>query len=232
MIDSADNLFSVNYRRQSITPKMDLNSESRKTSPSNTIINPVVDLGPSSMSIEPISSTTDESKRELIVPPQLSLSPMLSPNQRSLILHQWREIMSEEISLRHYHHYLEKQQILFEEFERNLKILKRNIFCTNYHQNSYRTHSLSHLDLLEHHSTDFFQRSRSLQSLNTMPASWILAVQSAAYSDILDGTSAKRNRRAVLFNRTFFDQLEHFKDDRRKFQDDFIRHLQSFNDLT
>ena len=193
---------------------------------------PGLDLGRTAELNEPMPSNTQELKGETSAAAQLTLSPMLSPNQRSLILHQWREIMSEEISLRHYHHYLEKQQLLFEELERNLKILKRNIFCTNYRQDSSQTHSTSHLDLLEQHSTSFLQRSHSLQSLNTMPASWILAVQSAAYSDILDGTSAKTNRRAVLFNRAFFDQLDHFKQDRRKFQNDFLRHLQSFNDLT
>ena len=47
-------------------------------------------------------------------------------------------------------------------------------------------------DLLEQYRQSYLpQRCRSLQTLISMPASWILAVQSAAYSDVLDGTSNK-----------------------------------------
>ena len=38
-----------------------------------------------------------------------TLGPILSPNQRSLIVHQWREIMSEEISLRRYNEYFQRK---------------------------------------------------------------------------------------------------------------------------
>lgn len=223
---------SVNYRRQSITPKNDSTYESRKTSIVTVINSPTTDLNLAPTTDETSPDTIDEIKDPILIKPRLPLSPILSPHQRSLILHQWREIMSEEVSLRHYHHYLEKQQLLFEELERNLKMLKSNIFCTHHRQYSFRTQSCSQLDHLEHHSSDFQARSRSLQSLNAMPASWVLAVQSAAYSDILDGTSGKTSKRAVLFNKAFFDQLEHFKQDRRKFQDDFVRHLQAFNHST
>ena len=58
-----------------------------------------------------------------------------------------------------------------------------------------------------------------------MPASWILAVQSAAYSDILDGTSHKTTDRDILFNKNFFNQLHHFKNDRRNFQEDLFKNL-------
>jgi hypothetical protein len=59
-----------------------------------------------------------------------------------------------------------------------------------------------------------------------MPASWIVAVQSAAYSDILDGTSKKTTERAIIFNKKFFNQLKHFKDERQHFQQDTIKDFQ------
>jgi hypothetical protein len=58
-----------------------------------------------------------------------------------------------------------------------------------------------------------------------MPASWILAVQSAAYSDILDGTSKKTTDRAIIFNKHFFNQLQHFKNDRINFEQETFKNL-------
>jgi hypothetical protein len=58
-----------------------------------------------------------------------------------------------------------------------------------------------------------------------MPASWILAVQSAAYSDILDGTSKKTTDRAIIFNKQFFNQLQHFKNDRINFEQEIFKNL-------
>ncbi len=74
-------------------------------------------------------------------------------------------------------------------------------------------------DLLDQHRQTYLpKRSQSFQSLISMPASWILAVQSAAYSDILDGTSKKTTDRAIIFNKNFFNQLHHFKNDRHNFE--------------
>lgn len=161
------------------------------------------------------------------------LSPILSPNQRSLILHQWREIMSEEIYLRQYQQYLERQQMLLEDLETNLKVLKTKIFSTNNETSLYRQRSLTNIDQLdENRHGRLPARSRSLQSLTSMPASWILAVQSAAYSDVLDGTSKKTTERAILFNKEFFDQLQHCQEDRRRLQDDSLRRLQSITCVT
>ncbi|CAF4667829.1 unnamed protein product [Rotaria sp. Silwood1] len=219
--------FLVNYRRQSITPKIDLIASSRKAS-----IAPIAN----EISIDPIilsstdehcSSIIDELNLEIQTHP-ITLSPILSPNQRSLIVHQWREIMLEEISLRHYNEYLQKQMTLLKELETNLKTLKTNIFCTNY--NTIRQQSTSNIDNDDEYKQFYLpQRCRSLQSLISMPASWILAVQSAAYSDVLDGTSNKTTERAILFNKDFFDQLEHFKRDRIKFEQDSMKDLQLLN---
>lgn len=151
-----------------------------------------------------------------------TLGPTLSPNQRSLIVHQWREIMLEEISLRHYNDYLQKKMILLKELETNLKTLKTNIFCTN---SSIKQQSVINIQQQQHSYLP--ERCRSLQSLITIPASWILAVQSAAYSDVLDGTSYHTTERAIFFNKQFFDQLEDFKRDREKFEQDSIKELQS-----
>jgi hypothetical protein len=135
--------------------------------------------------------------------------------------------MSEEISLRHCNEYLEKKMILLKQLETNLKSLKTNIFCTN---NSIKQRSMINIrESYQYEQSYLPQRCRSLQTLISMPASWILAVQSAAYSDVLDGTSNKTTERAILFNKDFFDQLEQLKRDRRKFEQDSIKDLQSLS---
>jgi len=137
--------------------------------------------------------------------------------------------MSEEISLRHCNEYLEKKILLLKQLETNLKSLKTNIFCTN---NSIKQRSMINIrESYQYEQSYLPQRCRSLQTLISMPASWILAVQSAAYSDVLDGTSNKTTERAILFNKDFFDQLEQLKRDRRKFEQDSIKDLQSLSRL-
>jgi hypothetical protein len=137
--------------------------------------------------------------------------------------------MSEEISLRHCNEYLEKKMILLKQLETNLKSLKTNIFCTN---NSIKQRSMINIrESYQYEQSYLPQRCHSLQTLISMPASWILAVQSAAYSDVLDGTSNKTTERAILFNKDFFDQLEQLKRDRQKFEQDSIKDLQSLNRL-
>ncbi|UJR22333.1 hypothetical protein I4U23_025395 [Adineta vaga] len=215
--------FLVNYRRQSIINKTELNNSSRKTSVVS-IIN------------EPLNGTlvpAIEISNAEIEPNMIALSPILSPNQRSLILHQWREIMSEEICLRQYHEYLESKMQELKQLETNLKSLKTNIFCTNHQKLILKHRSMSSIEQLdqdlldENKQIDILQRCRSLQSLITMPASWILAVQSAAYSDILDGTSKKTTERAIIFNKNFFNQLKYFRDERQNFQQDTWKHFQT-----
>jgi hypothetical protein len=183
---------------------MDLNSNSRKAS---------ISLEPSPDQTIPSSPMVDELNLELEKPIAI-LGPLLSPNQRSLIVHQWREIMSEEISLRHYNEYLQQKMNSLKQLETDLKSLKTNIFCTN---QLIKPQSMINIYQINP-SSSFSQRCRSLDSFISMPASWSLAVQSAAYSDVLDGTST--TERAILFNKNFFDRLEHFKYDRLKFEQD------------
>ena len=228
----------VNYRRQSITPKIDPYSDSRKTSIITVINVSSADPTASARDDEVNLAAEGESNRcqldsdpttvDKVSEIPTVLSPILSPNQRSLILHQWREIMSEEIFLRQYQQHLERQQMLLDDLETNLKVLKTKIFCTNNESYLHRQRSLTNIDQLdENRHVHLPARSRSLQSLTSMPASWILAVQSAAYSDVLDGTSEKTTERAILFNKEFFDQLQHCKEDRRRLQEDSLRGLRS-----
>jgi hypothetical protein len=215
--------FLVNYRRQSITSKIDLKTNSRKTSLSQMANETSLDLTIPSLPNDNFSSIINDLKFELETN-LTTLSPLLSPNQRSLIVHQWREIMSEEISLRHYNEYLQKKIISLKELETDLKNLKTKIFCTNH---LLKQESMINLqDNNQYKQSYLLQRSHSLQPSITMPASWILAVQSAAYSDILDGTSNKTTERAILFNKDFFDRLEHFKRNRLKFEQNSINDLQ------
>ena len=209
---------------------MDSQNGSRKTS-IITVINV------SSIGDEPDPATVDQSNAQLFGDPPTTvpageantvLSPILSPNQRSLILRQWREIMSEEIFLRRHQQHLERQQLFLDELENDLKVLKTKIFSTNHERYPRRQQSLTNIDQLEEdRHVHLPARSRSLQSLTSMPASWNLAVQSAAYSDVLDGTSKKTTERAILFNKEFFDQLQQFKEDRHKLEEDSLRNLQS-----
>ncbi|CAF0769244.1 unnamed protein product [Adineta ricciae] len=210
--------FLVNYRRQSIINKNDINNFSRKPSVASLVNDPHV----------PAIEISNAEMENNVVP----LSPILSPNQRSLILHQWREIMCEEICLREYHEYLERKMQELKELEENLKSLKTNIFCTTKQKLTLKHRSMSSIEQLDqdildqNRRTDLPQRCRSLQSLVTVPASWILAVQSAAYSDILDGTSKRTTERAIIFNKNFFNQLKHFKDERQHFQQDTLKKFQ------
>ncbi|CAF1352487.1 unnamed protein product, partial [Adineta ricciae] len=213
--------FLVSYRRQSIVPKSDPNNNSRKPSLIHLLNQTTTnEITPSTIAdFYPI--TIEESNIELptnIVP----LGPILSPNQRSLIVHQWREIMSEELSLRHCQEYLQRKTILLKELETNLKTLKTSIFCTT---NSTKTQSTGDIreNYFKQEQSYLPQRCHSLQTLISMPASWILAVQSAAYSDVLDGTSNQTTERAVLCNKNFFDQLKQCKRDRQEFEQDSLR---------
>ena len=185
---------------------MDLNISSQKLS--------IIPISPeiSSDQMVPLSPTADELNLELEKPIGI-LGPILSPNQRSLIVHQWREIMSEEISLRYYNEYLQQKMNSLKQLEEDLKSLKTNIFCTN-----QLIKPQSMINLHQTNPSSSLQRCRSLDSFSLMPASWSLAVQSAAYSDVLDGTSTKTTDRAILFNRNFFDRLENFKYDRYVFE--------------
>ena len=132
--------------------------------------------------------------------------------------------MAEEISLRHYNQYFQQKLQQLQQLETNLKFLKTSIFCTKKQENFAKQRSMSNVDSFDHdilgqYRDDSLQRRcQSLQTLVSMPASWILAVQSAAYSDILDGTSMKTTDRAIIFNRKFFNELNHFKLDRMNFQ--------------
>lgn len=193
--------FLVNYRRQSIASKTDL--------PLDLIV-------PSNLEkTNPISTKTpSELEKNLSY-----LTPILSPNQRSLIVHQWREIMAEEISLRLYNQYFQRKLQELKQLEANLKLLKRHIFCTKNQRDLIRQRSMSNLEQYEYDRESAISRHRqSLQTLVSMPTSWILAVQSAAYSDILDGTSPKTIDRSMIFNRQFFNQLNHFKTNRINFE--------------
>lgn len=161
------------------------------------------------------------------------LSPILSPYQRSLILHQWREIMSEEISLRHGQQILQETIIKFQRLETQLKTLKTQIFATN--DSQLRHQSMTSLDQLDREiitssstfvSVQFPRRSRSLQSFISIPTSWLLAVQSAAYSDILDGTTEKTTENTMHLKRSFFQQLEQFKEERQSLEQNLIKDLQ------
>ncbi|CAF3547833.1 unnamed protein product [Rotaria sp. Silwood1] len=163
----------------------------------------------------------------------LSLSPILSSHQRTFLVHQWREIMSEEILLHHYNEYLQNKIEKLKQLETNLKSLKTNIFCTNNQDYLLRHRSLTNIEqfnynlLNQYKQTYVPRRCHSFQSLITMPTSWILAVQSAAYSDILDGTSKTITKPTIIYNQNFFNQLNHFKKDRQHFEQDVIKDLQT-----
>ena len=221
--------FLVSYRRQSIINKIDMNTEIQKP-----FIVPTVNEA----SIEPklaLADTLDTKNQGNFV----SLSPILSPNQRSLILYQWREIMFEEVFLLNYNEYLQKKMQQIKQLETDLKSLKTSIFCTTDVEYYLKHHSMTSIghdsqgSLNQHKQKQKYlsQRRQSLQSLTSMPASWILAVQSAAYSDVLDGTSEKTTEWAIIFNKKFFDLLKHYKEDRQNFEDDTIRDLRRMSSL-
>lgn len=220
---------TVNYRRQSITPKIDFVNSSKKNSISQTVNDQTTNPTDPSATIEDPLITIETLNLEL--EKHLSmLTPILSPKQRSLIVHQWREIMSEEIKLRYYTKYLQNKMLLVKELESNLKHLKTSIFCT---KPPLKQRSMVDLTEEFHRQPSYvIQRCHSLESFISMPASWILAVQSAAYSDILDGTSNKTTERAILFNKEFFDELEQFKIDRLKFEYGSIQDLQLLTHTT
>ncbi|CAF3444214.1 unnamed protein product, partial [Rotaria sp. Silwood2] len=215
--------FLVNYRRQSVTNKLELNNDCQKSSIISTI---------NESSIKPQSSLIDKSKHK-IETNILSLSPILSSNQRSFLVHQWREIMSEEIFLRHYNEYLQNKIQELKRLETDLKTLKTSIFCTNNQDYLLKHRSLTSIeqynhDLLNQYKQTYLpRRCHSFQSLISMPTSWILAVQSAAYSDILDGTSIKITEPTIIYNKNFSNQLNHFKEDRQHFEKDAIKDLQA-----
>lgn len=222
--------FLVNYRRQSITTtnKIELpTTNSRKASIVSTI-NEILNEQETIISTEQLIPEIQSNF--------LTLLPILSPDQRSLIVHQWREIMSEEITLRYYNEYFQRKLQELKQLELDLKDLKTKIFSTN-NQDYFLKHHRSmtsidqlNQDLLEQYrSIDLPKRSQSLQSLISTPASWILAVQSAAYSDILDGTSKKTTDRAIIYDRKFFNQLHHFKSDRYNFEQDTFKHIPLLN---
>ena len=211
--------FLVNYRRQSIIPRTESNNDSRKTS----IIANDNELPLEIQLPSPDQSTSNHPDNTLLQP------PTLSPHQRSLIVHQWRAIMAEEISLRIYSEYLEKKFEELKQLKTDLKSLKTRIFSTNNQDYLLKHRSMTSMDQLDqdvlhqYQQRSFPQRCQSCQSLISMPASWILAVQSATYSDILDGTSKKTTDRAIIFNKHFFQQLNHFKSNRMNFEENFLK---------
>ena len=212
--------FLVNYRRQSIITRNELNIDSGSASITPTDNEISSDLPTLSLD----QSISDEKVESLL------LSPILSPHQRSLIVHQWREIMAEEIALRIYSEYLEKKLHELKQLQTDLKSLKTQIFSTNNQDYLLKHRSMTSIDQLghdflqQHRQTSVPQRCQSCQSFISMPASWILAVQSSAYSDILDGTSKKTTDRAITFNKQFFRQLNHFKNDRTSFEKHIFQH--------
>ncbi|CAF3625620.1 unnamed protein product, partial [Rotaria sp. Silwood2] len=132
--------FLVNYRRQSVTNKLELNNDCQKSSIISTI---------NESSIKPQSSLIDKSKHK-IETNILSLSPILSSNQRSFLVHQWREIMSEEIFLRHYNEYLQNKIQELKRLETDLKTLKTSIFCTNNQDYLLKHRSLTSIEQYNH----------------------------------------------------------------------------------
>lgn len=211
--------FLVDYRRQSVVNK----TEVIKTDSLTSSIIPIIYEIPDEKNTLSIDSSDSKLETHL-----LPLSPIISPSQRSFLVYQWREIMSEEILLRHYSEYLQNKMDQLKRLETDLKTLKTNIFCTNNQDSMIKHRSTTSLDQSDQYKqTHLLQRSRSFQSLVTMPNSWILAVQSAAYSDILDGTSEKRTERAIIFNKNFFSRLDHFKHDRQHFEQDTLKDLNS-----
>ncbi|CAF2000486.1 unnamed protein product [Rotaria magnacalcarata] len=215
--------FLVDYRRQSVTNKLEINNNNN--SQRGSIISTIHES-----SNEPTSLSADELVPQ-IQTNLLSLDPILSPNQRSFLVHQWREIMSEEISLRRYHEYLKTKIKQLKELETELKLLKTSIFCTTNQDHLGKHHSMSSIEQCDQYNTQTYlpQRCRSFQTLVSMPHSWILAVQSAAYSDILDGASRKTTEQAIVFNNKFFHRLTHFKGDRQQFEQGTINDLQSMS---
>ncbi|CAF1091343.1 unnamed protein product [Didymodactylos carnosus] len=162
--------------------------------------------------------------------------PLLSPIQRTQMVHQWRTIMNEEITLRHYLECIENKTICLKLLERKLKLLKTTIFCTNNESDDdgqsmitandrYRLKSNSHEQLIEANTCkdDKIQRSRSLETSETVPTLWVLALRSAAYSDILDGTS---NTRPLMRNMDFFQQLSKIQEERKLFGENLINDIQ------
>ena len=219
-------IFIVNYRRQSSATKIDLINRSRKTSATSLAKETSMDPAISSSTTDNFSSIINELDLE-IKTDLTPLGPILSSNQRSLIVHQWHEIMLEEISLRHFNEYIQNKMASLKILETNLKNLKAKIFCTN---NSCKKQSTTNMKVNNQCEQVYLpRRCLSLQSLASMPSSWLLTVQSAAYSDILDGTSNKTTERTIIFNKDFFDQLEHMKRDRQKFEHDLIKDLLLLN---
>ncbi|CAF3327565.1 unnamed protein product [Rotaria socialis] len=216
--------FLVDYRRQSVMNKLELNNNNTN-SQRGSIISTIHES-----SNEPTSLSPDELVPQ-IQTNLLSLDPILSPNQRSFLVHQWREIMSEEISLRRYHEYLKAKITQLKELETELKSLKTSIFCATNQDHLAKHHSMSSIEQCDQYNTQRYlpERCRSFQTLVSMPHSWILAVQSAAYSDILDGASRKTTEQAIVFNKKFFHQLTHFKGDRQQFEQGTIIDLQSMS---
>ncbi|CAF1010473.1 unnamed protein product [Rotaria sp. Silwood1] len=216
--------FLVDYRRQSITNKLELNNNYQK---------PLIMSRINETSIKSQQSSLINKSNNKIETNILSLSPILSSHQRTFLVHQWREIMSEEILLHHYNEYLQNKIEKLKQLETNLKSLKTNIFCTNNQDYLLRHRSLTNIEqfnynlLNQYKQTYVPRRCHSFQSLITMPTSWILAVQSAAYSDILDGTSKTITKPTIIYNQNFFNQLNHFKKDRQHFEQDVIKDLQT-----
>lgn len=176
--------FLVNYRRHSIN-----NCENKSIKPVQPT-NKLIDL-----------NSTNNSVRFV---------PTISPIQRSLIVYQWRQIMSEEISLRNLSSFINQKLTELKQLETNLKQLKSEIF------------SLKYEDKQSDKLCQPLRRSYSADSFITMPSSWLLAVQSAAYSDVLDGTTLTTGERMSLWKKNFFNQLNELEKSRALFNENFL----------
>ncbi|CAF1058870.1 unnamed protein product, partial [Didymodactylos carnosus] len=247
--------FLVNYRRQS-TGKIDAKPNSRKQSSEKTTegINNIIRQTSSHHTLSHLIVNTPDVEMNYINGENdftnhvdggndaLFDKPLLSPNQRTQMVHQWRTIMNEEITLRHYLECIENKMTCLKLLERELKSLKTTIFCTNNESDedekspttgTNNTHriKLNSFEQLNRLNTcqdkDKIQRSRSLETLETVSTLWVLAVRSAAYSDILDGTSGTR---PLIRNMDFFRQLDKIQAGRKLFGESLINDIQAIRE--
>lgn len=144
------------------------------------------------------------------------LSPIVSGRQRSLIVEQWRQIVTEEISLRQNLAVLDKKLIELKQLENDIKQLKMEIFSWK-----------SETTLIERNSP--LVRFYSLDSFSPMKSSWIFAVQSAAYSDILDGAASKNSFETNVIKRNFDEKLKKLARKRVFFQEKLVDEFSTIN---
>jgi hypothetical protein len=180
-------------------------------------------------------STTNESNYRLVSNQQDKSScqhvrSLLSSHQRSSIVHQWYELINEELSLRHDQDYLNDKLQHLKQLESHLKGLKRRIFAEHMNvEQSTRYRSMTNVQRTKIQSNDghraglHAQRCHSLESFVVMPTSWLFTVQNAAYSDILDGTSTTDRTKTLTMH--FFEQLNQLKHEREQFEKRLIDEL-------